>query len=638
MAKENIQAESNNSELRNFMRALLEDVRAVERMIDENLFETGIRRIGAEQEMFLVDRSLRPTNKAQELLKKLDPRYFTTELGQFNLECNLDPQKLEGTCLSDLEGELNRLLGQVRAEAAKMGTSIVLTGILPTLEKEHLGLESMTPVPRYYQLNRVMRELRGGEFRTMIKGRDELQTTHDNVMLEACNTSFQIHFQVGPSEFAKLYNLAQVVTAPVLAAGVNSPVLLRRRLWKETRVALFQQSIDTRSDTVARRGARSRVSFGENWVENSVLEIFREDIARFRVLVAAESEESPLAKLDRGEIPDLKALRLHNGTVYRWNRPCYGVNDGVAHLRIEARALPAGPTVIDEVANAAFFYGLMCALSEEYEDTTKIIPFTHAQENFMASARYGLNARLHWVGDKVLGADELILDRLLPAARAGLAQRGIASGDIDRYLGVIEERVEKEQTGSRWILDSLESMGERGRPSDRHEAIVRASITNEMTGEPVARWELARIEEVEDLRASYRQIRQIMTTDLFTVHAEDLIDLAASVMDWEHVRHVPVEDHEGRLVGLISHRHVLRMIAHGASEGNKPVAVREVMQNDPVSVTADTSTLDAIAVMRDAKVGCLPVVEDGKLVGIVTESDFIAVSAKLLDRWLRDDD
>ena len=638
MGESQIHTDTDNEELRTFMRALLEDVRALERMIDEDRFEKGIRRIGAEQEMFLVDRSLRPANRALELLERLDRRYFTTELGQFNLEANLSPQVLEGSCLSMLEAELRHLMAQVREAAAELGVSIALTGILPTLEKEHLGLESMTPIPRYYQLNRVMRELRGGEFRTLIKGRDELVTTHDNVMLEACNTSFQIHFQVAPSEFAKLYNLAQVVTAPVLAAAVNSPVLLRHRLWKETRVALFQQSIDTRSDAVAKRGGRSRVSFGDGWIEDSVLEIFREDIARFRVLVAAEREDSPLEKLDRGEIPELKALRLHNGTVYRWNRPCYGVHEGVAHLRIEARALPAGPTILDEVANAAFFYGLMCALSEEYEDTTKIIPFAHAQENFMAAARYGLNARLHWVGDKVKGADELILDRLLPVAREGLAGRGLDSGDIDRYLGVLEERVEKERTGSRWILDSLQAMGDRGRTTDRYQAVVRAAIANEASGEPIARWELARLEEAEDLRDSYRRIGQIMTTDLFTVHPADLIDLAASVMDWEHVRHVPVEDHDGQLVGLVTHRHLMRMVAHGEREGAKPVAVREVMQPDPVAIGPETNTLDAIALMRDQKVGCLPVVEGGKLVGLVTESDFIAVSAKLLDRWLRDED
>ena len=638
MAKTNVQSETDNEELRNFMRALLEDVRALERMIEGDLFETGVRRIGAEQEMFLVDRSLRPANRALDLLEKLDRRFFTTELGQFNLECNLEPQILAGSCLSNLEAELQMHLAEVRRVAQEFDVSIALTGILPTLEKEHLGLDSMTPVPRYYQLNRVMRELRGGEFRTLIKGRDELQTTHDNVMLEACNTSFQIHFQVGPKEFAKLYNLAQVVTAPVLAAAVNSPVLLRRRLWKETRVALFQQSIDTRSDAVAKRGGRSRVSFGDNWVNDSVLDIFREDIARFRVLVAAEREESPLDKLDRGEIPDLKALRLHNGTVYRWNRPCYGVNDGVAHLRIEARALPAGPSILDEVANAAFFYGLMSSLADEYEDTRKIIPFAQAQENFMAASRYGLNARLHWVGDKVHGAEELILDRLLPIARQGLLDHGIESADVDRYLGVMEERVEKERTGARWILDSLESMGDHGRKADRYEAVTRAAIKNEMSGEPVARWELAKLDEAEDLRDSYRRIRQIMTTDLFTVHPEDLIDLAASVMDWEHVRHVPVEDHEGRLVGIVTHRHLMRMVAHGARDGMKPVAVREVMHKDPVALGPETSTLDAIAVMRDQKLGCLPVVEDGKLVGIVTESDFMSVSAKLLDRWLRDED
>ena len=275
-----------------------------------------------------------------------------------------------------MERTLNALLGRAQEEAAKLGASVALCGILPTLDRRHLGMEWMTPIPRYRALNDAMSELRGGEFRTLIKGLDELQATHDNVMFEACNTSFQVHFQVGVDEFARLYNLAQVVTAPVLAVAVNSPLFLQHRLWHETRVALFQQSLDVRSAAHTQRGTRQRVSFGDGWVRDSVLEIYREDVGRFRVLLAAELEESPLALLDRGEIPKLKALCLHNGTVYRWNRPCYGVADGVPHLRIENRVLPSGPTPLDEVANAAFYFGLMLSLGDAYEDISQAISST----------------------------------------------------------------------------------------------------------------------------------------------------------------------------------------------------------------------------------------------------------------------
>jgi CBS domain-containing protein len=493
----------------------------------------------------------------------------------------------------------------------------------------------MTPIPRYYQLNQIMRGLRGGEFRTYIKGLDEFQTKHDNVMLEACNTSFQLHFQVGPGEFALLYNVAQLATAPVLAAAVNSPVLLRHRLWHETRVALFQQSVDTRSETHAQRGGRVRVNFGDHWIEKSILEIFREDVARYRVLIAAELEESPLDKLARGQAPELKALRLHNGTIYRWNRPCYGLSEGRAHLRIEARALPAGPSVLDEVANAAFFFGLMCALSDEYGDPRDKMPFDDAKANFMAAARYGLHARLHWFGGRTVGADELIQSELLPLARRGLASRGIDAADVERYLGVIEQRTRTGRTGAQWALDSLEGMEGRGRPDERYRALTAGMLEQQWGDKPVHEWQLAHVESSADARDSYRTVGQFMSTDLFTVHPEDLVDLAASVMDWEHLRHVPVEDHEGHLVGLVTHRQLLRQIGQGKS--GRPVAVREIMKVDPVVISPETTTLDALDLMRASKLGCLPVVQDGKLVGLVTESDFIDVSARLLDEWLRHD-
>jgi len=637
MGEHRIHDGSDTDNLRAFMRALLEDVRALEVMIREDLFESGVRRIGAEQEMFLVDKSHGPVNRALPILQQLDPSFFTTELGQFNLEANLAPLVLRGDCLSKMEAQLDDLMGRARRAAAEHGVRIALTGILPTLEKKHLGLDSMTPIPRFYQLNQVMRDLRGGEFRTMIKGLDELQTTHDNVMLEACNTSFQVHFQVAPEEFAELYNLAQLVTAPVLAAAVNSPVLLRHRLWHETRVALFQQSLDTRSEAHTLRGGRMRVSFGDDWVRSSVLEIFREDIARYRVLISTPMEESPLEQIRRGDVPALRALRLHNGTVYRWNRPCYGISDGRPHLRIENRVLPAGPTVVDEVANAAFFFGLMCGLSDEYGDVTKAIPFDDAKENFMAAARYGLNARLRWIGDRSLGADALILEHLLPLAARGLQSREIVSQDAERYLDVIRERVARGRTGAQWVLDSLEAMGDAGRADERYRALTAAMVELGEKGQPVHTWPLATVKGTDDIRASYRTVGQIMTSDLFTVHPEDLVDLAASVMDWEHLRHVPVEDERGRLVGLVTHRQLLRMVGNGRREDDKPVAVREIMRRDPVTVGPETSTLDAIALMRDRKVGCLPVVQGERLVGIVTETDFIEVSAKLLDRWLREE-
>ena len=635
MGSNQISEPSDPAQMRTFVRALLEDVHALERMLERGMIESGIRRIGAEQEMFLVDRAYRPKAASLQVLEHLQGQPFTTELAQFNLEANMPPMVLGGNCLSQMERTLDQLTEAAREAAAHEKTFVLLCGILPTLERTHLSLDWMTPIPRYHQLNRMMTELRGGQFKTLIKGLDELQITHDNVMLEACNTSFQLHFQVSAEEFAKLYNLAQAVTAPVLAAACNSPLLLGHRLWNETRVALFQQSLDTRSEAHIQRGTRQRVSFGERWVENSIMEIYREDVARFRSLIAMPQGESPARFLERGEVPPLSALRLHNGTVYRWNRPCYGTHEGVAHLRIENRVLPAGPSVRDQVANAAFFFGLMCALSDEHEDITRVMSFDDAKSNFVAAARYGLQARMRWIGGRTWDAERLILDELIPRARKGLESRGLRGEDIDLYLGVLEERVRSGRTGAQWVLDSLAAMGTRGKPSERYRSLARVMMHQQEDGRPVHEWPLADLEGGPSEQDNYRTIGQIMTTDVFTVHPEDLLDLAASLMEWEHLRYVPVEDREGALVGLVSHRQLLKLTANPDREAPS-AAVRDLMITEPITVTPDTSTLDAIEVMDRHKIGCLPVVRDGKLVGIVTEHDFVEISKRLLQRWLRD--
>jgi hypothetical protein len=241
MGKQEVRDGIGGEELRLFMRSLLDDLRALEMMLEEGLIETGVRRIGAEQEMFLVGPGFRPASIVMEMLKLLDDPHFTTELGQFNLEANMEPLSFGGKCLSDMERRLTGLVDKARASAGELGCEVALVGILPTLRKSDLGLENMAPVPRYFALNQAMNRLRGGAYEFQIKGIDELIVKHDSVMVEACNTSFQVHFQVGAKEFAKLYNIAQAVAGPVLSAATNSPLLFGRRLWRETRIALFQQ-------------------------------------------------------------------------------------------------------------------------------------------------------------------------------------------------------------------------------------------------------------------------------------------------------------------------------------------------------------------------------------------------------------
>jgi len=619
--------------LRDFTRALLDDVHALERMIDSGMIETGIQRIGAEQEFFLVDGSWRPAGFAAEMLKRLDPKMFTTELATFNIEANLTPRAFEAGSLLAMEGELEAAVASARRVAHDLGGDVVLAGILPTLTQEHISLDWMTPSARYHELNDILCKLADGRFHTLIKGVDQLQTSSDNVMLEACNTSFQIHFQVAPEEFARLYNLAQAVTAPVLAAAVNSPVLLQHRLWQETRVALFQQSLDSRSAAQKKRGTRTRVQFGESWVKDSVLEIYREDIARFRSILGGDVGESSLEMLDRGEVPPLKALCIHNGTVYRWNRACYGVGGGKPHLRIEARALPSGPTPLDEMANAAFMFGLMAGIEQHHGDVTQVLSFDHVKENFVNAARYGLKAQFHWVDGEVLPAKDLILDRLLPQAADGLAKVGFSDKEIDRYMGVLEKRVGSQRTGAQWVVDSLEAMGGSGTPDSRSRALVHAMVRHQHTGDPVHTWAPVMSAECGDWRDDYRTVSQIMVRDLFTVHPDDLVDLAASLMDWEHLRHVPVEDADGNLVGLITNRRLMRLLGRGSNE-IKRVAVADIMLTDPITVQPETSVIEAVRLMRQHGVSCLPVATDGKLEGLVTEGDFLEVAAKLFEEQL----
>ena len=637
MVEKNLQASVSGEQRRAFMRHLLSDLRALELMIEEGRIESDVRRIGAEQELFLVDRNWRPATVALDLLKKVDDPQFTTELGLFNLELNLDPFVFEADCLSKLEQQLNDKLNKLRRAAAELGVEIVLTGILPTLRKSDLDLENMTPDPRYHALNQAMSEMRGGAYEFHIKGLDELLIKHDSVMLEACNASFQVHFQVTAEEFANLYNIAQVVAGPTLAAATNSPLLFGRQLWRETRIALFQQAVDTRTSIHDLRDRSPRVNFGTQWVRNSVLEVFQEDIARFRAVMAMEIEEDSLAQVRQGEVPQLMALRLHNGTVYRWNRACYGVRDGKPHLRIENRVLPSGPTVVDQIANAAFWFGLISTLSAKYPDITRETSFEDAKMNFTAAARLGLGAQITWLQGESLTAANLICDRLIPNAAEGLRKKGIDEQDIDRYLGVIEKRVGQHCTGSQWLVQSLAMMRGQGTPSERLNALTAAIVSRQKENLPVHEWEPVRLEEAGGWKHNFIKVEQYMTTDLFTVQEDESLDLVASLMEWERIRHVPVEDHQHRLVGLISYRALLRQMAHGTlKEQGRHIAVSEVMTRNPYTIHPEASTLEAIELMRQHRIGCLPVVKGDRLVGMITERDFMNVSAELLEQKLRE--
>ncbi|MEN8143657.1 MAG: glutamate-cysteine ligase family protein [Gemmatimonadota bacterium] len=634
MGEKDVHLAVDQEKLRVFTQQLLRDVQALETMLDGGVIESGIRRVGVEQEMFLVDKMWRPAPIAVELLEAHDDDRVVSEIGRFNLEANLSPRLFGGDCLSQIETELREVLAGIHETARQFDADLVLTGILPTLRKSDLSMDNMVPEARYYALNEALTKLRGGPYELRITGTDELAVTHESVMLEAANASFQVHFQVGPEEFARLYNIALAATGPVLSAAVNSPLMFGKRLWHETRIAVFQQSVDTRAPMSELREVAPRVSFGRAWIDASVLEIFREDIARFRVILGREVEEDPFEALSEGRPPRLQALQLHNSTVYRWNRACYGIGGGKAHLRIENRVLPSGPSVQDEVANAALWFGVMSALAEQHADIRTVIDFDAVRTNFLAAARQGLDAQLTWLDGKTRTAQSLVREHLLPLAREGLEAGGISATDCDRYLGIVEDRIQARTSGSQWLISSLTEMGGQGTSEERTAALVAATVNRQRSGEPVHTWKIGELEEAGGWKPSFLRVEQYMATDLLTANEDEPIDLVANLMDWHKIHHIPVEDNQHRLVGLVSHRPLLRFLANNKSPDDKPIPVREVMERDLITVDRSASTMEAIELMRKHGISCLPVVQDDQLIGIVTEHDFMKIAGQLLEEML----
>lgn len=624
--------------IRTFTRALLRDLQALERILSEGLIETGIRRFGAEQEMFLVDKAWRPAPVAVEVLEDLNDDPFTTELARFNLEANLSPRVLEGSCFTDMHAELDGLVARVREAARRQGAEVVLTGILPTLGKSDLSLDNITPRDRYYALNETMLAAGGGTFRLRIRGTDELMIEHDSVMLESCNTSCQVHLQVTADEFANYYNVAQAVTGPVLAASVNSPLLFGRRLWAETRIALFQQSLDTRGADLHMREMSPRVRFGGHWLERSVAELFQDDIATFRVLLARAVDEDPFQVLDEGGVPQLQALQLYNSTVYRWNRPCYGISNGKPHLRIECRALPAGPSTLDEMANAVLWIGAVLGIAKTVPDFAERMDFDDAKGNFLAASRLGLRAGMAWLDGESGPADRIVLERILPMAEEGLSDYPVESADVDKYLDVIRKRLEAGVTGSSWALRSLGKLKASGTKGERLAALTAATVRQQTAGTAVAEWGPADIHEAGGWKYNYLRVEQYMTTSLTTVNQDELVELVAYLMDLREVRHVLIEDKDHRLVGIVSYRSVLRLMAEGRTQVEaESTPVSAVMERDPVTVAPETPTLEAIRKMRAHSLSALPVVKAGQLVGLVSEVDFMPMAYQLLEDRLMEE-
>jgi gamma-glutamyl:cysteine ligase YbdK (ATP-grasp superfamily) len=457
------------------------------KMLAESRFDSERRSMGLEIELNLTEDDGDPAmNNAQVLEMMADPD-FQTELAQFNLEIIIPPARLTGAVFSELETAIRKSLNHADDVANKTSTNVVMTGILPTLRPEHLTEHTLSANPRYKLINEQVFAARGEDLQIAIDGVERLSTTADTIAPEAACTSVQLHLQVNPETFAAHWNASQAIAGVQLALGANSPFFFGKELWAETRIALFEQATDTRSDELKAQGVRPRVWFGERWI-TSVFDLFEENVRYFPALLPIIDDEDPLEVLEAGGAPGLSELRLHNGTIYRWNRPVYDVVDDVPHLRVENRVLGAGPTVVDLVANAAFYFGLVRALARSERPLWSQMSFSAAEENFHAAAQHGIDTQVYWPGVGQVPVTELVLRRLLPMAHEGLEEWGVSAEQRDRLLGVIEQRCLLGTNGAQWFVARMHDRSDQ----DRYDAL-RATLEeyrqNMHSNEPVHTWE-----------------------------------------------------------------------------------------------------------------------------------------------------
>ncbi|MDA9056921.1 CBS domain-containing protein [Flavobacteriaceae bacterium] len=620
MGEQKVNTKSDHQARIEFLRHLMEDLKSLEYMFESKMIEDDIVRIGAEQEFCLVNEYWRPAKNALEVLEAINDPHFTTELARFNLEINLDPIELKTDAFKKVENQLKSLLEKAKTAANNNNTKILLTGILPSISKHELDLEYMTPFERYYALNEVLKKAKGENFRMNFAGVDDLPIMHNSVMFEACNTSFQMHLQIAPDDFAASYNWAQTIAGPVLGACVNSPLLLGKELWSETRIALFQQSIDTRRVSFAQTEQQSRVTFGNSWFTGTIVDFYKHEISKFRTLLTKEIKSSSFDELKAGKIPKLTALNLHNGTIYRWNRPCYGVGNGKPHVRIENRYIPSGPTTTDEMANFAFWVGLMKGRPAEFDDIPRILNFKDVKSNFIRAARTGTESIMNWKG-KLIPLDRLVLEILLPISKTGLERMKIDNDDIDKYLGVIRDRLLK-STGSQWMVTNYRYLKKQLKPDDALIALTSTLHTNQESYDKVSEW--PDLQSIKFFNSKATKVGHLMTSTLITAKTSDLGLLTLNYMKWNTIHHLPVVNKDGTLVGLITWQH-LKQFWDQVQDANNSISAREIMITDVFTTQTSTPLNKAIALMKKHKIGCLPVLQETQLVGILTLKDLIHV-------------
>lgn len=487
------QVEFTEQDVGAFSASLEENLNALYQLLERPGFGQGSGSLGAELEMYLVDDAGFPLYANQEILEEANDPSLTLELNRYNLEFNLPPFGLAERPFESTEQAILERLASLGKVAAKRGGRVVPIGILPTLRDSDFGTHCITDRRRYHALVQQLIKRRGGHFNIDINGAEPLKMAMKDITLEGANTSFQVHYRVAPDAFADTFNAIQLMTPLALAIGANSPGIFGHTLWDETRVPLFKQSIDTRHVDPYGWNEPARVSFGQGWARRGAEELFREVVRIYPPLLPLCNGTTAAEEMAAGKVPSLAELRLHQSTVWLWNRPIYDDADG-GHLRIEMRALPAGPSAVDMVANAAFLIGAAEGIRPVINQLLPAIPFRNAEYNFYRAAQHGMDARLVWPEmDQAVYREQPIIDiikRMLPVARAGLESIGLRQAESEHYLAVIEERLERRQSGAVWQRNKLASLKQTMPSREASHAMLECFIENSAANLPVARWEL----------------------------------------------------------------------------------------------------------------------------------------------------
>ncbi len=475
-----------------FGQRLTHSLQALEHVLKRPNFGEGPCTIGAELELSIINNQGKAHPINRTLLNCSQDEHLQLELDRFNLEYNLSPVSLTDCPFSHLRTQLTTAIQSLAQCAKGLGGRIVPIGILPTLSPEELDSPVMSDLPRYQALSAGLRRLRDGPFRIHINGTEPLTVTCSDVTLEGATTSFQIHLRVNPQDFSNTYNAAQLVTPIALALSANSPIFLQHQLWEETRVALFKQAIDSRKTQDGDWQTPARVSFGHGWVRQGAYELFAEAVGLHSPLLPVLSSEDPMECLRKGHLPQLEELRLHQGTVWTWNRAIYDAS-AEGHVRIELRALPSGPTPIDMTANAAFLIGLTLGMREHIDRILHQFPFEYAHRNFYRAAECGMGAIFVWPNKTTHGLKEIsvydLATELLPIAEQGLKACGVEQIEIQTMLNVIRDRLETQMNGARWQIHRLGHYEQEG--YDRRMALTRMLedyLQHSQTDMPISQW------------------------------------------------------------------------------------------------------------------------------------------------------